>query len=32
MTTTGLACPVAGRVVNGRLGVLGIDYAFANDR
>ena len=32
MTTTGLACPVSGRVVNGRLGVLGIDYAFANDR
>jgi hypothetical protein len=31
MTTTGLACPVTGRVVEGRLGVLGIDYAFAND-
>jgi len=31
ITTTGLACPVTGRLVNGRLGVLGMDYAFAND-
>ncbi|MGH2850469.1 MAG: hypothetical protein ACRDLP_07635 [Solirubrobacteraceae bacterium] len=31
MTTTGLACPVTGRVLEGRLGVLGIDDAFAND-
>ena len=31
ITTTGLACPVTGRLVDGRLGVLGIDYAFAND-
>jgi hypothetical protein len=31
MTTTGLACPVTGRVVEGRLGVLGIDYAFHDD-
>jgi hypothetical protein len=30
-TTEGLACPVSGRVVNGRLGALGIDYAFADD-
>ena len=31
LTSTGLACPVTGRVVDGRLGVLGIDYAFADD-
>ena len=31
LTSTGLACPVTGRVVGGRLGVLGIDDAFAND-
>ncbi len=30
-TTRGVACPVAGRVSDGRLGVLGIDYAFADD-
>jgi hypothetical protein len=30
-TTRGLACPVTGRVVDGRLGALGIDYAFADD-
>ena len=30
-TTRGVACPVAGRVSNGRLGALGIDYAFADD-
>jgi len=30
-TTQGLACAVTGRVVNGRLGALGIDYAFADD-
>jgi hypothetical protein len=30
-TTRGVACPVAGRVSNGRLGVLGIDHAFADD-
>jgi hypothetical protein len=32
ITTRGVACPVAGRVIDGRLGVLGIDYAFSNDR
>jgi hypothetical protein len=30
-TTQGLACAVTGRVVNGRLGALGTDYAFADD-
>ena len=30
-TTEGLACPVAARVVNGRLGALGIDYTFRDD-
>ena len=30
-TTEGLACPVAGRIVHGRLGALGIDYTFADD-
>jgi hypothetical protein len=30
-TTQGLACSVTARVVDGRLGVLGIDYAFADD-
>ena len=30
-TTQGLACSVTARVVDGRLGVLGIDYAFADE-
>ena len=30
-TTQGLACVVAGRVVNGRIGALGIDYTFGDD-
>ena len=30
-TTEGLACPVAGRIVHGRLGALGIGYTFADD-
>jgi hypothetical protein len=30
-TTRGLACAVTGRVVNGRLGALGIDYVFTDD-
>jgi hypothetical protein len=30
-TTQGLACLVTARVVDGRLGVLGIGYAFADD-
>jgi hypothetical protein len=30
-TTQGLACLVTARVVDGRLGVLGIDYAFTDD-
>ena len=32
ITTRGVACPVTGRVVDGRLGVLGIDYAFSDDQ
>lgn len=30
-TTEGLACPTVGRIVDGRLGALGIDSAFADD-
>jgi hypothetical protein len=30
-TTQGLACPVTGRVIDGRLGALGIDYVFGDD-
>lgn len=31
-TTRGFACPMTGRVVRGRLGVLGIDYEFGDDQ
>jgi hypothetical protein len=30
-TTRGVVCPAAGRLVGGRIGVLGTDYAFADD-